>query len=188
MHQIEPYYKWREIYIASEDDASPFYGQTYNEFQFTQKIYNYFIHPQWDNFGSATLYTKILYVDYHTGYCILEFIGEWNDAVNNDIMFIKRELVDQLLHNGINKFILLCDNILNFHGDEDCYYEEWKDDLQETKGWVCLVNLQEHVYNEMEQLKLSNYINLGDELYDLSWQQYTPQQVYDLVKNEINAT
>jgi len=56
MHDIEPYYKWREYYVASEDEQSPFYGRTYDEFKFTKKIYNYFIHPQWDYIGSQTLY------------------------------------------------------------------------------------------------------------------------------------
>jgi len=185
MHTIEPYYKWRGLYVASEDKRSPFYGATYNEFQYTEKIYNYFIHPQWDNFGSATLYMKILYVDYKKGYTFIELIGEWNDAVNNDIMFLKREIVDILMEQGIHKFILLCDNVLNFHGDDDDYYEEWRDDLKEKKGWTCLVNIQEHVYTEMEKLNLSNYIDLGDELYDVTWQKYNPMQLFALVEKEM---
>lgn len=188
MHDIEPYYKWRQYYIASEDSRSPFYGATYNEFQYTQKIYNYFIHPQWDNFGSATLYMKILYVDYLLGYAIIELIGEWNDAVNNDVMYLKREVADRMITEGISKFVLLCDNVLNFHGDDDCYYEEWRDDVSEINGWVCLVNIQEHVYKEMEELKLEDYIDLGDELYDVEWQKYNPAQVYAIVKKEMDAT
>ena len=92
MHDIEPFHRWREYYVASEDERSPFYGRNYSEFHFSQKIYNYFIHPQWDHFGSATLYVKILYVDYERSYAIIELIGEWNDAIGNDIMFLKRDL------------------------------------------------------------------------------------------------
>ena len=76
MHDIEPYYRWRSHYVASEDPRSPFHGRVYSEFQFTEKIYNYYIHPQWDGFGSATLYLKILYVDYDEGYAMIELIGE----------------------------------------------------------------------------------------------------------------
>ena len=130
MHDIEPYHKWRDQYIASEDEQSPFYGRVYNEFAYTQKIYNYFIHPQWDFFGSNTLYMKILYIAYDEGFCILEFIGEWNDCLTNDIMFLKREIIDQLALHNINKFILMGENVLNFHGSDDCYYEEWYDDIQ----------------------------------------------------------
>lgn len=188
MHDIEPYYKWRELYIAAKDSRSPFYGRKYDEFQYSQKIYNYFIHPQWDDIGSPTLYIKVLYVDYLLGFTIIELIGEWNDAVNNDVMYLKREFADRLIAEGISKFILMCDNVLNFHGDDDCYYEEWSDDVKEINGWICLVNIQDHVYAEMESLKLENYIDLGDELYDLTWQKYNPGQVYAMVKKEMDAS
>ncbi len=46
MHEIEPYYKWRDDYIASEDEYSPFYATEYNEFEFDKQIYNYLLHPQ----------------------------------------------------------------------------------------------------------------------------------------------
>ena len=64
MHTIEPHYSWRELYTAEEDKNSPFYGREYSEFEFSHSIYNYVIHPQWDFFGSQTLYLKILYADY----------------------------------------------------------------------------------------------------------------------------
>jgi len=105
MHEIEPYYNWRDRYIASEDERSPFYGRIYNEFVFTQKIYNYFIHPQWDEFGSQTLYLKILFADYDLGFAIIEMLGEWNDCLQNDVMYLKRDVVDELAKQGINKYI-----------------------------------------------------------------------------------
>ncbi len=64
MHELEPFYNWRHHYIAAEDSNSPFHGQTYSEIYFTNAVYNYLIHPQWDEFGSATLYLKVLQVDY----------------------------------------------------------------------------------------------------------------------------
>ena len=72
MHDIEPYYNWRHLYIASEDENSPFYGREYSEIEFTNQIYNFVIHPQWDDFGSETLYMKILFVDYDEKYCFIE--------------------------------------------------------------------------------------------------------------------
>ena len=71
MQDIEPYYRWRDLYIASEDEQSPFYGREYSEFEYTNTIYNYYIHPQWDDFGSATLYMKVLFVDYDKGFAII---------------------------------------------------------------------------------------------------------------------
>ena len=63
MHDIEPFYNWRDFYISEEDKDSPFYKMTYNEFAYTNKIYNYYVHPQWDQFGSETMYIKILFAD-----------------------------------------------------------------------------------------------------------------------------
>ena len=182
MHDIEPHYKWRDKYIASEDDRSPFFGRQYDEFRFTQKIYNYFIHPQWDNFGSATLYLKILYTDYEEGYAILELIGEWNDCLKNDIMFLKREIVDALAAEGISKYILICENVLNFHGSDDCYYEEWYDDVKEYNGWVCLLNTLDHVEAEMKETQLHYYINFGGAFSNVNWRPYKPANLFVAVQ------
>src|SRR3954463_15899333 len=106
MHEIEPFYNWRHIYVSEEDECSPFFARIYSEFEFTNTIYNYYIHPQWDQFGSSTLYLKILFVDYERHFAIIEFIGEWNDALYNDIMFLKREVIEPMISQGVKKFIL----------------------------------------------------------------------------------
>ena len=94
MQNIEPYDNWRYLYTSEDDERSPFYGREYSEFVFSQTVYNYYIHPQWDEFGSSTLYIKVLMADYSTGYAIIEMLGEWNDAIENDIMELKREVID----------------------------------------------------------------------------------------------
>lgn len=188
MHDIEPYYKWREYYIASEDKESLFHGKAYDEFKFSNKVYNYFIHPQWDEFGSQTLYLKILYVDYQDGLAMIELIGEWNDCINNDIMFLKREIIDHLLSKGINKFIIFCDNVLNFHGDDDSYYEEWYEDTNEEGGWITFVNLQDHVLKEMEGFQIQYYINFGPNLNNLNWRHKTPTMTIDHIVNIMNSS
>ena len=123
MHNIEPHFAWLNFYNAAEDSASPFYGREYNEFYYDKAVYNYLIHPQWDHFGSKTLYIKILFADYQDGFAIIEIIGEWNDALYNDIMQLKREVIEVLAAEGINKFILIGENVLNFHSSDDSYYE-----------------------------------------------------------------
>ena len=55
MQDIEPYYNWRHIYIASEDELSPFFERDYSEFEYTNHIYDFAIHPQWDDMGSETM-------------------------------------------------------------------------------------------------------------------------------------
>ena len=106
MHEIEPFFNWRHLYIADEDPQSPFFGREYSEFHYSQTIYNFYIHPQWDDIGSSTLYIKVLFTDYEMGYTIIEMIGEWNDAIENDIMTLKRDIIDIMIKQGINKYIL----------------------------------------------------------------------------------
>ncbi|MFT4665695.1 MAG: hypothetical protein ACI8YQ_002910 [Polaribacter sp.] len=182
MHDIEPFYKWRSQYVASDDERSPFHGRQYNEFSFSQKIYNYFIHPQWDDFGSSTLYMKILFVDYDKHFAIFELIGEWNDCLHNDINFLKREVADALIDQGISKFILLSENVLNFHAGDDCYYEEWWDDVKEEDGWIAIVNTLDHVKDEMEEVRLQYYVNFGNELNGLPWHNLKPKLLFELVE------
>lgn len=187
MHDIEPYFRWRDKYEATKDSKSPFAGRQYSEFQFSQKIYNYYIHPQWDNFGSPTLYIKILYVDYNRGFATLEFIGEWNDAVTNDIMFLKREIVDEMTKHGIYKYILLCDNVLNFHGEDDDYYEEWWDDVKEDEGWIVMLNLLEHVEQEVKDTRIHQYVNFGGIFNEVAWQGFKPKLLFGLVEKMIDS-
>ena len=142
MHTIEPYYNWRHLYTAEEDERSPFYGRTYDEFNFTQTIYNYYIHPQWDDFGSRTLYLKIIFADYDQHFAVIELIGEWNDAIENDIMTLKREIIDKLIDEGITRFILSGENVLNFHSSDSSYYEEWLEDIESSAGWLVLLNMR----------------------------------------------
>ena len=57
----------------------------------------------------------MLYADYDEQYAIIELIGEWNDALHNDIMEVKRRVIDPMLLEGIQRFVLIGDNLLNLH-------------------------------------------------------------------------
>ncbi|GAB4380109.1 MAG: hypothetical protein Kow0075_11210 [Salibacteraceae bacterium] len=180
MHTIEPYWKWRNLYAAEEDERSPFFGREYSEIFFSHAIYDHYIHPQWDDFGSSTLFLKILYADYEDGYAIIELIGEWNDTLYNDIALLKRELIDFLIEEGINRFILIGDNVLNFHSSDDCYYEEWFDDIED--GWVALINFREHVLNDFTSAGIDQYFIYGGGLNDMAWTTYRPLQLFQKVE------
>ena len=184
MHEIEPYYRWRDDYIASEDPVSPFFDIKYSEFEFDKQIYNYLIHPQWDFFGSQTLYLKVLYSDYDLGFSIIEFIGEWNDALHNDIMTLKREIIELMVDEGLNKFILIGENILNFHSSDDCYYEEWFQDVED--GWIAGINFREHVISEFKRNNIDYYINLGGNLDDMAWRNLKPIQLFKNIERELS--
>jgi len=177
MHTLEPYYSWRNHYVASEDPRSPFYGKIYNELSYQTKLYDHYIHPQWDEFGSQTLFIKILYVDYDDGSVIIEMLGEWNDCLHNDIMLFKRDIIDALQEEGINKFILIGENILNFHYSDDSYYEEWFDEIIDSDGWIALLNFNNHVIEDMKTIDLDSYFVLGGELSEMGWRTYMPDQL-----------
>jgi hypothetical protein len=187
MHDIEPYYKWRDTYVAAEDEQSPFYGQQYNEFQYTNKIYNYFIHPQWDDFGSATLYAKVLIADYDEHFAIIELLGEWNDCITNDIMHLKRNIIDHMIGQGITKYLVICENVLNFHGSDECYYEEWYEDVRDDYGWISFVNMLDHVELEMQDMGINHYVMMGGPFQDLNWRMAKPHTLVNQI-DELCAT
>ncbi len=179
MHDIEPYFNWRHLYVSEEDERSPFYGRVYSEFEFTLAIYNYLIHPQWDDFGSRTLYLKVILTDYEEKYVIIELIGEWNDAIENDIMNLKREVADRFMLQGIFKFILITENVLNFHSGDKDYYEEWHEEVQENEGWVVCINMPEQTQYDFRRARLDRYMDLLDQS---DWRIYKPFHLFRLVE------
>ncbi len=187
MHDIEPHFRWQSEYIASQDARSPFYGRKYSQYYESNKLYNFFLHPQWDEFGSSTLYLKIVFADYENGYALIEMIGEWNDTLHNDIMFLKREVADVLMKEGINKFVFFCDNVLNFHGDDDDYYAEWAEEVQEAGGWIVLINTRLHIEEEMYDSGLDKYMSFGPVYNDIEWRAPNPQFVFSLIDALLNG-
>jgi hypothetical protein len=183
MHDIEPYYNWLKYYDSSLDKQSPFYGKEYNHDVYSETIYGYYIDPAWDSFGSETLYIKVLYTDYTLGFTVLEFIGEWNDTINNDIMTLKRNIIEVLIQNGINKFILIGENIMNFHGSDDSYYEEWFEEVED--GWIAAVSFPEFVQEEFRKFGLDRYINMGGTLQIDKWRTLQPLNFYDVINSLI---
>ncbi len=183
MHAIEPYYNWRNLYVASEDYKSPFFEREYSEFEFTNKVYNFLLHPQWDDFGSETLFIKIIFADYDQGVAIIEMIGEWNDCIENDIMNLKLEVLELLMGEGIDKFIMIGENVLNFHSSDDLYYEEWLDELED--GWIVFLNFHQHVLEEFEDANIDNYVLLGQDFEMDNWRTYKPTQLFDKIKAKV---
>jgi hypothetical protein len=182
MHLIEPHYAWQELYQASEDPRSPLFGAENDLNAYTNTIYGYYIHPQWDSLESDTLYLKILFADYDTDHAaIIELIGEWNDAIENDVMNLKRQIIDPLLAQGIRRFILIGENVFNFHGSDDEYYAEWFDDVDDEQGWVAALGFQEHVRQEMAQYHVDSYLNFGGTLDTLPWRTLKPAQLIAVV-------
>lgn len=183
MHAIEPHFDWRNLYIASEDYRSPFFEREYSEFEFTNKVYNFLLHPQWDDFGSETLFIKIIYADYEQGFAFIEMIGEWNDCIENDIMNLKLDVIDLMIGEGIDKFILIGENVLNFHSSDDLYYEEWFDELDD--GWIVFLNFHQHIMEEFEAANIDNFVLLGEDFEIDNWRTFKPEQLFNKIQAKV---
>ena len=179
MHEIEPFYRWREFYIASEDERSPFYGYKNSEVWYEHAIYDHYIHPQWDFFGSQTLYIKILFVHYDLHFAVIELFGEWNDILYNDIMYLYRNVIEELLQQGIQYFILIGENVLDFHADTDDYFAEWFDQLDD--GWIVGLNFRQHVRDEFQQANIGQYLIFGGAFNEFSWRKLLPEQLFNML-------
>lgn len=180
MQDIEPFYNWRHLYTAEEDPQSPFFGNEYSEFEFTNTIYNYYIHPQWDYFGSKTLFMKLLFVDYEQGFAIIELIGEWNDAIENDIMTFRRNITDPLFEKGIFKYVIIAENVLNFHSSDDSYYEDWYERLMEEQGWIAILNLPKPSQHDFIKGQIARYLHFM-EMPD--WRTQKPEYIITRIED-----
>jgi hypothetical protein len=185
MHEIEPYFNWRHRYMSEEDERSPFHGSEHSEFEFTHAVYDHAIHPQWDAFGSSTLYLKVLFANYDEHYAIIEFIGEWNDLLHNDIMYLKRDVVEPMLAEGISKFILIGENVLNFHAGEEDYYAEWFEEVTDADGWIALVNFLPHVREDLKTADLDQYLLFGGKLDAMPWRTMEPEEFHARVASQV---
>jgi len=125
---------------------------------------------------------KVLLADYDEHYVVIELIGEWNDAIENDIMNIKRDVADKFMSQGIFKFILIAENVLNFHSGDKDYYEEWYEETQDQNGWVVCLNMPEQTQYDFRRARLDRYI----ELIELdNWRTYKPFHLFKKVDQQL---
>ncbi len=182
MQDIEPFFNWRHIYTAEDDPQSPFFERVYSEFEYINTVYNYYIHPQWDEFGSRTLYMKVLFIDYELHFAVIELLGEWNDAIENDIMTLRRNITDDMYRKGIFKFIFIAENVLNFHSSDDSYYEEWHEQLADDHGWIMILDMPEQSKHDFRKARITNYV----ELLELpQWRTMKPEALFQLIDEEM---
>jgi hypothetical protein len=125
-----------------------------------------------------------LLADYEEKYAVIEMIGEWNDAVENDIMELKREVLEKFMDEGVNKIILIAENVLNFHSSGSEYYEELAEEMNEANGWIVCLNMPEPTQYDFKKAHLDRYI----ELLELdNWRTYKPFHLFKKIDNELKA-
>jgi hypothetical protein len=88
-----------------------------------------------------------------------------------------------MIKKGITRFILIGENVLNFHAGDDLYYEEWYDDIKDEDGWIVALNFRDHVVDEMRRVRLHYYINLGEAYNDFLWRKFKPDDLVEAVEN-----
>jgi F0F1-type ATP synthase gamma subunit len=128
---------------------------------------------------------KVLYCHYENGFAIIELIGEWNDLLYNDIMFLKREVIETMMQQGVSKFILIGENILNFHTSDDSYYEEWFEEVNDSDGWIALMNVREHVLSDINSANIDSYFVMGGKLNEVRWRTMNPDQLFESVERHV---
>ena len=75
---------------------------------------------------------------------------------------------------------MIGENIFNFHGSDDLYYEEWFEEVED--GWIAAVNFPDFIQREFERYKLDVYINMGGTLQIPQWRTLAPTRFFELVK------
>lgn len=178
MHHIEPFRLWRDAYRMEEDARFAFLSE-FNEG--SHSVYNYALHPDWVSFGSATLYTNILFVDYARQHAIIELIGEWNDTLENDIMFFKTHIIDPLTEAGITHFVVITENVLNVHRSEVDYYEAWAEHIAEKQGRITFLNMRAHNLAEWAPLRLERFILFKNIDH---WRRLSPKELLKQLQND----
>jgi hypothetical protein len=102
---------------------------------------------------------------------------------HNDIMLLKRNVLDEMMAEGIQKYIFIGENVLNFHSSDDCYYEELFQELEE--GWVVGINFREHVVSEFKRCNIDYYINFGGRFDDFPWRALRPNVFIHLIEEAL---
>ena len=185
LHHIEPFYGWLNMYSHEIDERSPFHEVEHNLFYFDRSINNIPAHPLWDDFGSESLLVKILFADYREGYAIIELFGDWNDLFENDFKLLAENCFTYLLDHGIDKFILLCENVFNIYLETDDYYQALQEELGE-EGWLCLMRTRTCVWEELLNYDIASYFYRSPILDELPWRKLKPFQLFQIVNSRIS--
>jgi len=99
-------------------------------------------------------------------------------------MTLKRDVLEVFMNEGIYKFILIAENVLNFHSGDRDYYEELHEELSDADGWIVCLNMPTQTQYDFKQAKLNQFI----ELMDIhNWRVYKPYHLYKKINDQLAA-
>jgi hypothetical protein len=97
-------------------------------------------------------------------------------------MILKRDVIDKFEVEGINKFILIAENVLNFHSGDKDYYEEWYEEVSDENGWIVCLNMPESTQYDFKKSRINYFV----ELMDLgNWRTYKPFHLFKKIDGEL---
>ena len=138
-------------------------------------------------------FNDLIYMLGMTFFCVglahlgADYIGPWITEILENMA--NKTAARLMVSFGIDKFILIGENVLNFHASDECYYEEWFDDVDD--GWIAMVNFHDHVIKEFSNANLDHYFVMGGQLEELEWRTFRPlqfcQKVESLVSKRIGS-
>ena len=85
------------------------------------------------------------------------------------------------MSSGIHKFILIGENVLNFHYSDDCYYEEWFEEVTDEEGYIVLLNFREHVLQEFKAGGIDQYFLSGEGFKKVNWRTDDPYKISEML-------
>jgi len=94
-------------------------------------------------------------------------------------------VVEDLIGNDIKYFILIGENVFEYHSDTGDYYEEWFDNL-DGDGWIIGLNFREHVIREFTEANIDYYLAFGGNFDELAWRTLMPDHLFDKVEKMIS--
>ena len=109
-------------------------------------------------------------------------IGEWNDAIINDSMTLKRNIIDVMIKQKIYKYIFITENVLNYHSGGDEYYEEWYDDIKDEGGYIVFLNLPESSQYDFVRGKRRHYVQLNEVI---EWRTMKPNLLVEKIEGQM---
>ena len=68
---------------------------------------------------------------------------------------------------------------MNFHGSDDCYYEEWFEDMEE--GWIVAINFPKFVTDEWNVYNVDNFLIYSGDLEIANWRTLKPAALLERV-------
>ena len=97
-------------------------------------------------------------------------------------MELKREVTDVFFKEGITKFILITENVLNFHSGDKDYYQEWFEEVTDENGWVVIVNMPEQTQYDFRRASLQRYLEL---MQIDNWRTYKPFHLFKKIDEQM---